>query len=341
MTLTWLGRVALYIAFAGTLGGIVHQARRPSNGEGVALLSLGARVVAWGRRRRRGDAVRVDHAQLLARVRVREQRDVHTAALFDHRYVVGPRGFAPPLGAPARVAHRGGGPLLPAPERGPRRGMGNGRPLRGQRVLHRADVRPGRSVHPQRGQNPPGRRSERALAGQPAGRYSPTAALRGVRRFHRAVRLRDRDAHHRTRARSLAARAASLDGAGLGGALGGHRARRVVELPGARMGWLLGMGPRRERGAAALVDRHRLHPLGDRAGSAGTLSRVEPLARDRDLFADRARNVLHPFGGPAERARLFLEHVGATAHRVLRRHGRARYWPARVARRPPALTGRR
>src|SRR5471030_1704505 len=51
MTLTWLGRVALYVAFLAALGGIVHQvialrSHRPSRAIRWALLSLAGIVGA-------------------------------------------------------------------------------------------------------------------------------------------------------------------------------------------------------------------------------------------------------------------------------------------------------
>src|ERR1700722_841817 len=53
MILTWLGRVALYICFAGALGGVVEQglalrAKRASNARWWALVSLGGIAAAIG-----------------------------------------------------------------------------------------------------------------------------------------------------------------------------------------------------------------------------------------------------------------------------------------------------
>ena len=59
---------------------------------------------------------------------------------------------------------------------------------------------------------------------------------------------------------------------------GRHRARRVVELRGARLGRVLGVGPGRERLDPAVAHRHRVHPLGDGAGAPRHAPGLEPLA---------------------------------------------------------------
>ncbi len=74
----------------------------------------------------------------------------------------------------------------------------------------------------------------------------------------------------------------------------GRPARRLVELRGPRLGRVLGVGPGRERVVAALADRDRVHPFGDRAGAARDAPRLEPLADRRDLLSDHPRDVPHP-----------------------------------------------
>src|SRR3546814_1095800 len=51
----------------------------------------------------------------------------------------------------------------------------------------------------------------------------------------------------------------------------------LVELRGPRMGWLLGMGPGRERLPAPVAHRHRVPALRDGAGAPGDAARLEPL----------------------------------------------------------------
>ena len=163
-------------------------------------------------------------------------------------------------------ADRRRGALLPSPGRRRRGRLGDGRALRGRRVLHVPDVRAGRPLPAQRGarscRGPGPTRCSRTTRSSP---MHPPLLYAGFVGFTRALRLRHRHAHHRTGPRPLAARAASLDGARLGRAVGGHRARRVVELPGARLGRLLGMGPGGERRAAAVADARR--PTSTRSSS--------------------------------------------------------------------------
>ena len=56
------------------------------------------------------------------------------------------------------------------------------------------------------------------------------------------------------------------------------RARRLVVLPGAGLGWVLGVGPGGERLAAALAGRHRLPPLGHGPAAPRPAPGVEPVA---------------------------------------------------------------
>ena len=88
-------------------------------------------------------------------------------------------------------------------------------------------------------------------------------------------------------------------------------ARRVVELRGARLGRLLGVGPGRERLVPAVADRHRVPALGDGAGTPRHAARVEPGAAVRHVRAHDPRHLPHPIGRPR---------LGARVHRVRHRH---------------------
>ena len=84
----------------------------------------------------------------------------------------------------------------------------------------------------------------------------------------------------------------------------GHRPRRLVVVPGARLGRLLGVGPGRERLVPALAVRHRLPALGARPGAARAVARLEPVAGHRHLQPHHPRHVPHPVGGGGVGARL-------------------------------------
>ncbi len=80
------------------------------------------------------------------------------------------------------------------------------------------------------------------------------------------------------------------------------------------LGWggVWGVGPGRERQLPAVAHRHRVHPLGARAGAPRHAARVEHQPADRDVRADDPRHVPHPQRRHPERARVL-----ATAHRAV------------------------
>ena len=86
-----------------------------------------------------------------------------------------------------------------------------------------------------------------------------------------------------------------------------HRARRVVELRGARLGRLLGLGPGRERLVPAVAHRHRLPALGDGAGAARHAAGLEPVAAVRHLRAHHPGHVPHPLGRARVSVHAFTE----------------------------------
>ena len=116
-----------------------------------------------------------------------------------------------------------------------------------------------------------------------------------------------------------------------------HRARRLVELRGARLGRLLGVGPGRERVVPTVAHRHRLPALGDGAGAAGDAARLEPVAALRHVLAHHPRHLPHPLGRARQRAR--VQRVGHRAGHphVLRARRRGVDRAHRVAGRSPAL----
>ena len=80
-----------------------------------------------------------------------------------------------------------------------------------------------------------------------------------------------------------------------------HRARRVVELRGARLGRRTGRwDPVENASLPAVAHRHRLHPLGDGAGAPRDAARLEPVA----ARAPRSRSRSSARSSPVGRARL-------------------------------------
>ena len=112
-------------------------------------------------------------------------------------------------------------------------------------------LRPSRRPAPRRRQRP---QSAAAISrdGHPSAH-----ALSGIRRIHRALRLRPRRAHHEVSRREMDSHHPPLDHGDLGIPHLRHLSRRALGLLGPRMGRLLGMGSRRKRLAHALARRAR------------------------------------------------------------------------------------
>ena len=116
---------------------------------------------------------------------------------------------------------------------------------------------------------------------------------------------------------------------------------RLVELRGARLGRLLGVGPGRERLAAAVAHRHRLPALGDGPGAPRHAARLEPVAAVRHVLAHHPRHVPHPLRRGRVGARLLASPPSARCCSAFFAVDRGRLGRAdRLAGRPAALAGR-
>ena len=186
------------------------------------------------------------HPRLLARLRRRQQQPVDAAALHDHGHVVRAGGVDPAVGAHPRRLHRGHGVAVPAPGRRPPGGLGHARdPGRGG-VLLRADGR----ARPTRSAPWPGR-------SRPTG-SAPTCCCRTTR-WWRSTRRSSTSGSSASRSPSPSpSRRSSPGRIGEGWQLATRRwtlfawafltvgivLGRVVVVPGARVGRVLGAGTR-------------------------------------------------------------------------------------------------
>ena len=165
------------------------------------------------------------------------------------------------------------------------------------------------------------RRRHRGAGAEPAaaephpGALSPADPLPRLRRIRRAVRIRHRRAGHRQARRRLVDGDPALGAVRLGVPHDRHPARRLVELRGARLVGRVGLGPGRERLAAAVAHRHGLHPLGARPGTPRDAARLEPEPARGHVLADDPRHVHHAVGG---------DQLGARVRRRARRFVAAR-----------------
>ena len=164
-------------------------------------------------------------------------------------------------------------------------------------------------------------------AAEPHPRAVPPAdPLPRLRRDHRAVRLRHRRPRHRPSRRGLAARDPPVGAVRVGVPHDRHPARRLVELRGARLERRVGVGPGRERQLPAVAHRHRLHPLGARAGAARDAAGLEPSL----LVATFALTILGTFltrsGRAVERPRVRRRPGRRLPAGVLRDRGRRCRW---------------
>ena len=278
--------------------------------------------MADGRRRAGGgvrDAAGARDARLHARLHPAGGVEHHARHLQRRRDVERPRGVDPAVGDRAGGVHGRDG--VEVPQAAPRhaRGLGARGDVRGRRVLRAARVRP---CQPVRGGCCGVARVRRPgpepAAAEPRARAVPPAdPVPRLRRIHRAVRVRDRGARHRPRRRGMADGDPSLGAVRVGLPHRRHPARRLVELRGARLVGRVGLGSGRERFAAAVAHRHRVHPLGARAAASRHAARVEPEPARGHVRAHDPRHVPHAVGRGQQRARV--------------RHGRGRRVPARAS----------
>ena len=119
-----------------------------------------------------------------------------------------------------------------------------------------------------------------------------------------------------------------------------HHPRRLVELRGARLERRVGVGPGRERELPAVAHRHRLHPLGARAGAPRHAAGVEHQPAGGHVRAHDPRHVPHPQRRHQQRARVRRRLHRAVVARLLRRHRRRVAGADRLARRSSAFARR-
>ncbi len=96
-----------------------------------------------------------------------------------------------------------------------------------------------------------------------------------------------------------------------------HHRRRVVELRGPRLGRLLGVGPGRERGAAAVADGDSVHPLVDGRRASRRPPHLERRAGGRHLRAHPCGDLPDALGRGRQRP---LLHAVGDRSVVPRRH---------------------
>ncbi len=245
------------------------------------------------------------------------------------------------MGADPDALHRGDPGQVPIPGRRPAVRLGTRRHARHQRLLLLTHGRTGQPVHAGRGPTRIHRTRPQPAAPEPhPGRLPPADALSRLRRVLGAVRLRDRGAGHRAGRRGLAGRDPALDRDRLGVPHRRHHPRCLVELRGPRLGWVLGVGPRRERLAAALAHRNRLPAFGDGAGTSGHAAGLEPVAVVRHLLPHHPGDLPHPFGGRQLGPCLLRGGGRAMAAGLLHRRGPRLGRSDRVAGRSSPLTRR-
>ena len=186
-----LGVLALALGASGALFGIGTLALGSAPAATTGSCRVGRRyvfvVLAAARARGGGHGVGAAHARLLDRVRRREQRPGHAAAVHDHRPVGRARGFDPAVGPHPRRLPRVRRAPVPRPRHRPARGVGDARRARRRAVLLRPDARAGQPVQDARRPSPLRRAGpEPAAAEPPADGVPPADALPRLRRASRS-----------------------------------------------------------------------------------------------------------------------------------------------------------
>ena len=226
--------------------------------------------------------------RLLVRLRRRAHEPPAADAVHDLRLLGRAGGLAPPLAArPDGVLGRGGRIRPPNGPGPPRVGRPGARP--------RDDVL---RLHARRGLEPvrdPGRSRRRRRPQpeppEPVHDDPPALPLPRLRRAHDPVRLRDGRAPRAKDRRALDRRHAPLDALRLDGARHRPAPRRPLGVRRGRLGWLLRLGPGRERGADAVARRDRLPALGDDPGEARHAEGLEHAARHPRLLPRALRDL--------------------------------------------------
>src|SRR5216110_357486 len=178
---------------------------------------------------------------------------------------------------------------------------GRGR-VHGRHVLHFSDaVRAGESLPPA-GVHAARRQRAEPAAPEPGDGVPSSDALPRVHLDHHPVRVRDGGSAVEAPRRGLAGRHPQMDPPVLAVPLHRDLSRDVVGLRRARVGWLLGLGPGRERVAVAVAHHDRLPPLGDDPGEARDAEEVEPRSHHRVVAALDFRNVHYTLWRDFERA---------------------------------------
>ena len=262
-----LGESAVLLSLLGAVAGVVTLVvglvkGRAEPGAGRAQLHVGDPPRRGHRHHRH--AARPDRPRLHPVVRRPQRQPGDAAAVPDHRHVVGAArapsccGRSSSPGYLAAVAFH-----FRKRIHEPARGLGHRRRLRRRRLLLRADADRVQPVRP-----PPDR--SRPTAPAPTRCCRTTSWWRSTRRilylglvgFTVPFCLRRRQPHHRSGRRGVDGRDPAVDAVRVGVPLRWHRPRGVVELPGPRLGRLLGVGSGGKCRLHPLADRHRLPPLG-------------------------------------------------------------------------------
>ena len=170
---------------------------------------------------------------------------------------------------------------------------------------------------------------------EPVHARAPAAALPRLRRADRAVRVRDGRAARAAHGRAVDRRDAPLDARRVDGARRRAAARLALGVRRGRLGRLLRVGSRRERGADAVARRDRVPALGDDPGEARDAEGLEHAARHPRVLPLALRHVPHALGRRQLDPLVHREPARAVVPRLhLPRHGvlaRARVLAAAAA----------
>ena len=271
-------------------------------------------------------------------LRGHEHEPRHAVLLPDHRGVGSPGGLDRPLGVDARPLHADRG-AAPPPERPRAVSLGSRRHARRARLLSPRDGRagarlsavdPGASRWARTQSAPRGHRDD----------HPPGLPLSRLHGLHRPLRLRRGRAGHRARGRHVDRPHPALDLDRVVLPLARSPHRRLVELPRAGLGRVLGVGSRRKRGLHALAHRHGVPALGDDPGAAAHAQALEHLPGRPDLQPHALRNLPHALRRHRLRPRVHPGEHRRLLPRVSRPGGAGLPRPHRLALGRPSRRGR-